>query len=113
AGGGRETPVVKVVALGAAFNIALNFIFVPLWPYRAAATITLATEPLLAAACLGAAARLVPRVRWPSLLAVPLAASGVMAAVLAATGGGLVALLISGAAYLAIVVVLEVKVFGH
>jgi O-antigen/teichoic acid export membrane protein len=109
----REMTVVRVFAVAAGLNIVLNLIFVPIWSYKAAAVITLGTEALLAAACLIVAARLVPSVRWAPLLASPVAGALAMVAVVVGLGGDVLSLVLGGAAYAAVVVVLEVKVFGH
>jgi O-antigen/teichoic acid export membrane protein len=108
-----ETRVVRWFAAGAVLNIVLNLIFIPLWSYKAAATITLATEITLAAACLVEAHRVVPRLGWVPLLLSPAVGAAGMLVVFQLVGTGVGALLVSGVVYLLLVAFLEVKVFGH
>jgi O-antigen/teichoic acid export membrane protein len=109
----REHPRAVVIALVVvvALNVGLNFALIPSFEANGAATAMLVSEIVFAAVALVLAIRTVGGVSPLRLLASPVAAGAVLAAVTLALQGTLVAAVVAGAAaYLGVYVLIERKV---
>ncbi|MCY3917695.1 MAG: oligosaccharide flippase family protein [Chloroflexi bacterium] len=104
---GQQRLVTRAFTAAVVFNIAANFFFIPAYGFRAAALATIASELVLFAPFILLARGKLDDVRVLSLLWRPLAALAVMLLVLFALGGSLPALVIGGAAYVALLLLLR------
>ncbi len=104
---GQQRLVTRVFTAAVVFNIAANFIFIPAYGFRAAALATIASELVLLAPFIVLARRKLDDVRVLSLLWRPLLALVVMLLVVFALGGSLPALIVGGAAYGAVLLLLR------
>ncbi|MDQ3275733.1 MAG: flippase [Actinomycetota bacterium] len=107
---GRREPalLVRIAAAAVGLNIALNLAFIPLWQERGAAAAMLVTGTLFAAVLLAYSIREAGTVRLGAMWGGPLVAGAVMAAVMLALSGNMLAAVPAGvAAYLGVLFAVE------
>ena len=104
---GQQRLVTRAFAAAVVFNMAANFIFIPQYGFQAAALATIASELVLFAPFIILARGKLEDVRILSMLWRPLVALAAMLLVLFALGGSLLALIVSGAAYVAALLLLR------
>jgi O-antigen/teichoic acid export membrane protein len=106
-------PVVIAFGAALAFNVVLNLILIPIWSYKAAAGVTLATEALLALWCVIATRPLVSGLPWFRLLVAPMAGATAMAAGEVVCGETLwLALPVGAVLYLTVSIGIELRLLG-
>lgn len=75
---GRQRPLMATFAIGLAFNVIANVIYVPIWSYRASAVIHVLSELVLLVAFYVLMRRDLPPVPWASMLWRPAVAGAFM-----------------------------------
>ncbi len=104
---GLQRQVTRAFAAAVAFNVVANLIFIPIYGFQAAALATIASELVLFLPFVVLVRGQLPDLRLWTLLWRPLLALLFMLIILLALGGTVFALLVSGAAYLAMLLLLR------
>ncbi len=104
---GQQRLVTRAFTAAVVFNIAANSLFIPEYGFQAAALATIASEVILFLPFIVLARGKLEDVRVLSLLWRPLVALAAMLLVLFALGGSLLALIVSGAVYAAVLLLLR------